>query len=64
MIGSPSRPPTGGCATWVLVDFGVDDITTVYMGSHPILSTGTPDDVRCYDIFAKLFERNTMKLET
>lgn len=57
VIGSPDCPPTGGCATRVLVDFGVDDITTVYMGSHPILLVGTPDDARCYNIFAKLFEQ-------
>jgi len=63
VIGSPSCPPTGGCATRVLVDFDVDDITTVYMGSHPILSIGTPDDARCYDIFAKLFERTPTKPE-
>ncbi len=56
VIGSPTCPPTGGCATRVLVDFGVDDITSVYMESHPILSVGRPDDVRCYDIFSKMFE--------
>jgi len=56
VIGSPACPPTGGCATRVLVDFGVDDVTKVYMGSHPILSVGTPDDARCYEIFAKLSE--------
>ncbi len=59
VIGSPSCPPTGGCATRVLVDFGVDDITSIYMGSHPILSVGTADDARCYGIFAKLFEGAT-----
>jgi hypothetical protein len=56
VIESPKCPPTGGCATRVLVDFQVDDITTVYMESHPILSVGEPDDVRCYDIFSKMFE--------
>jgi len=62
VIGSPTCPPTGGCATRVLVDFDVDDINTVYMGSHPILSVGTPDDARCYGIFSKLFEaRSTEK---
>ena len=59
VIRSPDCPPTGGCATRVLVDFDVDDITTVYMGSHPILSVGPPDDARCYDIFVKLFEHKT-----
>lgn len=56
IIGSPGCPPTGGCATRVLVDFDVDDIVSVYMGSHPILSIGEPMETRCYDIFAKLFE--------
>ena len=56
VIGSPTCPPTGGCATRVLVDFNVDDITTVYMESHPILSVGKPDDARCYGIFSKMFE--------
>ena len=56
VIESPTCPPTGGCATRVLVDFPVDDITTVYLESHPILSVGEPDDARCYDIFSKMFE--------
>ena len=56
VIKSPTCPPTGGCATRVLVDFGVDEITKVYMESHPILSVGEPDDVRCYIIFSKMFE--------
>ena len=56
VIESPTCPPTGGCATRVLVDFDVDDITTVYMESHPILSVGEPDDARCYGIFSKMFE--------
>ncbi|MHC4398865.1 MAG: hypothetical protein ACYTG0_04215 [Planctomycetota bacterium] len=56
VIGSPTCPPTGGCATRVLVDFNVEDVTTVYMESHPILSVGTPDDARCYGIFSKMFE--------
>ena len=59
VIGSPTCPPTGGCATRVLVDFGVRDITSVYMESHPILSVGQPDDARCYGIFSKLFEAKT-----
>jgi hypothetical protein len=56
VICSPTCPPTGGCATRVLVDFGVDDITSVYMGSHPILSVGKPDDARSYGIFSRMFE--------
>ncbi|MBN1342848.1 MAG: hypothetical protein JXQ73_09230 [Phycisphaerae bacterium] len=56
VIGCPTCPPTGGCATRVLVDFDVDDVNTVYVGSHPILSVGGRDDARCYGIFSKLFE--------
>ncbi len=61
VIGCPSCPPTGGCATRVLVDFDVDEITKVYCGSHPILSVGEPDDTRCYGIFSTLFEEKAEK---
>lgn len=56
VLGSPTCPPTGGCATRVLVDFGADDITSVYMESHPILLVGTRDDARSYGIFSKILE--------
>jgi L-fucose isomerase-like protein len=56
VIGSPACPPTGGCATRVLVDFGIDPVTSVYLESHPILSVGTADDARCYKIFSKMVE--------
>ncbi len=61
VLGSPTCPPTGGCATRVLVDFGVEEITSVYMESHPILFLGTPDDARCYGIFSTLFEERAAK---
>ena len=56
VIGSPACPPTGGCATRVLVDFQVSPITEVYLQSHPILFVAEPDEARCYGIFSKLFE--------
>jgi len=56
VIGSPTCPPTGGCATRVLVDFDVDDIRSVALKWHVTLSVGQPDEARCYDIFSKLFE--------
>ncbi len=56
VIESPTCPPTCGCATRVLVDFNVDDIASVYLGCHAILSVGKPDDARCYGIFSKMFE--------
>lgn len=57
VVASPECPPTGGCATRVLVDFSVPDITEIYLGGHPVLSVGDPIETRCYKIFSKLFEK-------
>ena len=57
VIDSPKCPPTGGCATRVLVDFDVPDVLKVFMGSHPILFVGEPVETRAYKIFSKLFEK-------
>ena len=41
LVSSPTCPPTGGCATRVLVRIPeVKDICTVYPGPHPILYCG------------------------
>lgn len=41
LVTSPASPPTGGCATRVLVKFdGVADICSIYGGPHPILYCG------------------------
>jgi hypothetical protein len=41
VISSPTSPPTGGCATRVLVKLeGVADVCSVYSGPHPILYCG------------------------
>jgi len=41
VVSSPSCPPTGGCATRVLVKLeGVADVCSVYCGPHPILYCG------------------------
>lgn len=41
IVESPGCPPTGGCATRVLVRFpGVDDVCSVYPGPHPVLFCG------------------------
>ena len=41
VISSPASPPTGGCATRVLVKFpDVKDVCTIYPGPHPILYCG------------------------
>lgn len=57
VIDSPKCPPTGGCATRVLIDIDdVDDITTVYAGPHPTLYGIEPSEARCLKIFAKLYK--------
>ncbi|MEA1952696.1 MAG: hypothetical protein U9N87_15045, partial [Planctomycetota bacterium] len=57
VIESPKSPPTGGCATRVLVEFDdVDDIATVYPGSHPVLYSVSPMEARALKIFAKLYK--------
>jgi hypothetical protein len=41
VLSSPTSPPTGGCATRVLVKLdGVADVCKVYSGPHPILYCG------------------------
>jgi hypothetical protein len=55
IISSPSAPPTGGCATQVLVDIDdVTDICDVYGGPHPILYCG--DFGRHLRAFAQLYD--------
>ena len=53
--GSPACPPTGGCATRVLVKMrDVKDIRSVYPGPHPVLYCG--DFARHAKTFAALYE--------
>jgi len=41
VVSSPACPPTGGCATRVLVDMrDVKDICDIYPGPHPVLFCG------------------------
>ncbi|MBN2295785.1 MAG: hypothetical protein JXM70_25360 [Pirellulales bacterium] len=57
VVESPKSPPTGGCATRVLVDIDkVDDIAEVYPGPHPVLYSATPMEARTLKIFAKLYK--------
>jgi len=52
--GSPACPPTGGCATRVLVKIkDVKDIRDVYPGPHPILYCG--DFVKQVKTYAELY---------
>ena len=54
VLGSPGCPPTGGCATRVLVEMDdVDDVCTVYPGPHPILYCG--DFAQQVKTFAQLY---------
>jgi len=42
VIGSPTSPPTGGCATRTLVQLeNVPDVCTVYPGPHPFSTAAT-----------------------
>lgn len=53
---SPTSPPTGGCATRVLVNIDrVDDVCSIYPGIHPILYCGTPGEAKYLKAFAKLY---------
>jgi hypothetical protein len=55
VVSSPTCPPTGGCATRVLVKMhDVKDIRTVYPGPHPILYCG--DFLRQAKAFSDLYE--------
>ena len=55
VVSSPSCPPTGGCASRVLVKMdGVDDVCTVYPGPHPVLYAG--DFAKQVKTFAQLYE--------
>lgn len=54
VVDSPACPPTGGCATRVLVKLrDVADVCTVYPGPHPILYCG--DFARQAKVFAQLY---------
>lgn len=56
VIASPTSPPTGGCATRVLLDIDrVDDVCRIYSGPHPILFCGDRGDARRFKAFAKMY---------
>ena len=55
VVESPTSPPTGGCATRVLMEVdGVDDVCDIYPGSHPVLFCGDRNDARRMKAFAKI----------
>ncbi len=54
VLDSPATPPTGGCATRVLLRIrDVDDVMTTYPGRHPSLFSG--DFARHAIAFSKLY---------
>jgi hypothetical protein len=54
ILSSPTCPPTGGCATRVLLSLdGVADVCSVYAGPHPILYCG--DFAKHAKVFAQLY---------
>jgi hypothetical protein len=60
VIESPTSPPTGGCATRVLVDIDRnDDVCEIYSGPHPILFCGSPGDARRFKAFARMYRLKT-----
>ncbi len=53
---SPGYPPTGGCATRVLVELDkVDNVCDTYPGPHPILFWGNRSDARRMKAFSKMY---------
>ncbi len=56
VIESPASPPTGGCATRVLMNIdGVDDVCRIYAGPHPVLFCGERGDARRFKAFARMY---------
>jgi hypothetical protein len=56
VVGSPTMPPTGGCATRVLVEMdGVEDVRDVYPGPHPVLFCGSRGEARRWRAFARMY---------
>lgn len=55
VVESPTSPPTGGCATRVLVDIDrVEDVCEVYSGPHPVLFSADREMARRIRIFARM----------
>ena len=55
VVESPTSPPTGGCATRVLMEVdGLDDVCQMYHGPHPILFCASRSEARRMKAFAKM----------
>lgn len=56
VIESPPSPPTGGCATRVLMTIDdVKDVCDIYAGPHPVLFCADRGDARCMKAFARMY---------
>jgi len=56
VVRSPTCPPTGGCATRVLVELeGLDDVCQAYAGPHPVFFCGDRGDARRFKAFARMY---------
>lgn len=56
VISSPASPPSGGCATRVLMEIdGVGDVCDIYAGPHPVLYCADRGDARRFKAFAKMY---------
>ncbi len=56
VIESPQSPPTGGCATRVLMEIeGVGDVCDIYAGPHPVLYCCDRSDARRLKAFARMY---------
>jgi hypothetical protein len=61
VLGSPTSPPTGGCATRVLMKIDeVKDICDIYSGPHPVLFCADHGEARRLKAFARMYR---LKLE-
>jgi hypothetical protein len=60
-IESPACPPTGGCATRLLMEVDrLDDVCRAYHGAHPVFFCGDRGDARRLKAFARMYR---LKLE-
>ena len=56
VINSPTSPPTGGCATRVLMDIdNVQDVCDIYAGPHPVLYCVDRSEARRLKAFARMY---------
>jgi len=56
VVCSPTSPPTGGCATRVLMEMDeVKDVCEIYSGPHPVLYCADRGEARRLKAFARMY---------